>query len=312
MILEIKNLNKSFGEHHVLKDVSFSVTATRTLGLLGRNGHGKSTTMKIIMGIINGDSGEITVDGVALNQDDFKLGYLPEERGLYQKVTVIDQMIYFGKLRGLRGSLAKETALYLLERLEMTEYITRQAITLSKGNQQKVQLAIALLNDPDIIILDEPYSGLDPVNSQLLREIIEENAKQEKIILFSSHQLDTVEEFCEDICIMNHGQILLSGSLYDIKDTYPKDRLLLVSERGKEKELAWALETNVFIQDAINDYEMNRNSSFILYLKDESTKDKIITALFEKDSIDIKSFAVMGPTLLDIFLEKVGETDGET
>ena len=310
MILEIKNLNKSFGNNHVLKDVCFSVTAERTLGLLGRNGHGKTTTMKIIMGIINSDSGEITVDGIFLNQDNFKLGYLPEERGLYQKVSIIDQMVYFAKLRGLDTSFARESALYLLERLDMTEYIDKQAITLSKGNQQKIQLAIALLNDPDIIILDEPYSGLDPVNSQLLRELIEENAKMNKIIIFSSHQLDTVEEFCQDICIMNYGQVLLNGNLSDIKNAYPKDRLLVVSESGKKKDLEWAIETNPYVLDAIDRYEPDGDSGFILYLKDVSTKNKTISYLLSKDSLCVDSLSLVEPTLLEIFLEKVGEKHG--
>ena len=236
MKLEVKGVNKYYGTKHVLKDVSFSVTSGNTLGLLGRNGHGKSTTMKIIMGIINSDSGEVTLNGLPINDKNFKLGYLPEERGLYAKNVILDQIVYFGRLRGLTASYAKKSAIELLERLEMTEYIDKKASTLSKGNQQKIQLAISLINDPDIIILDEPYSGLDPVNSKMLQDVVEENAKQGKLILFSSHQLNTVEEFCKDICIINRGNVLLSGNLKEIKSKYPKNKLIISPENNEDTE----------------------------------------------------------------------------
>ena len=285
----------------MLNDVTFSVTSKRTLGLLGRNGHGKSTTMKIIMGILASDSGEVLLDGKAISSTNFKLGYLPEERGLYQKVTILDQMIYFGKLRGLKAADAKKSATELLERLEMTEYIKKKAITLSKGNQQKIQLAIALLNDPDIIILDEPYSGLDPVNSKLLQELIEENAKKSKLILFSSHQLGTVEEFCEDICIINHGEVLLSGNLRDIKEEYPKDKLLFVPNKDKLKELEALLTRNSVVAKTEED-----KRGYVVTLTDERKKNALLEVV-ANGNIDLQSFAVLEPTLLEIFLEKIGE-----
>ncbi|MCL1996146.1 MAG: ATP-binding cassette domain-containing protein [Defluviitaleaceae bacterium] len=304
MLLSVTNLNKSYGSKHVLKDVSFEVKSGRTLGLLGRNGHGKSTTMKIIMGIIYSNSGEVTVDGVPIEKSGLKLGYLPEERGLYQKIKVIDQMIYFGKLRGLTSTQAKTKATDFLEKLEMTEYTQQKANTLSKGNQQKIQLAIAMLNEPDIIILDEPYSGLDPVNSRLLQNIIEESAAQNKTILFSSHQLNTVEEFCRDICIINHGEVLLNGNLRDIKNTYPKNKLLIVPETGKETQLVQIAKT--LKDEGYCENYKNTEQGLIVTIKDEGTKNTILNKILSQT--EINSFSIVEPALLEIFLEKVGET----
>ena len=304
MLLSITTLNKSYGNNQVLKDVSFDVESGCTLGLLGRNGHGKSTTMKIIMGIIYSDSGQVTVDGVPIAKSGLKLGYLPEERGLYQKIKVIDQMIYFGKLRGLTSTQAKEKAIDFLEKLDMTEYTKQKANTLSKGNQQKIQLAIAMLNDPDIIILDEPYSGLDPVNSRLLQNIIEESAAQNKTILFSSHQLNTVEEFCQDICIINHGEVLLTGHLRDIKNTYPKNKLLIVPERGKEAQLTQTTQT--LKEEGYCENYNNTEQGLVVDIKDESAKNIILHKILNET--EINSFSIVEPTLLEIFLEKVGET----
>jgi ABC-2 type transport system ATP-binding protein len=297
MTLEIRGVNKSFGAKHVLKDVSFTATSEKTMGLLGRNGHGKTTAMKIIMGIIYADSGEVLLDNAPINRKAVKLGYLPEERGLYQNVTVIDQMTYFGKLRGMKGAAARKAAVSLLEKLEMTEYIKSQAITLSKGNQQKIQLAVTLLNDPDILILDEPFSGLDPVNANLLQELIEENSRLDKIIIFSSHQLASVEEFCQNICIMNHGRIILDGNLREIKNSYPKDKIRVLT--GTEQNLREVLKTHEFDET---------ENGFLIRLNEPQEKDGLIEKLMQSQ-VDIQSFSVESPTLLEIFLEKVGSED---
>ena len=303
MKLEVKNINKYYGAKQVLNDVSFSVNAGQTLGLLGRNGHGKSTTMKIIMGIIYSDGGEVLVDGQKLTQTKFKLGYLPEERGLYPKSTILEQMIYFARLRGLGSNEAKRSSLYLLEKLEMTEYINKKAATLSKGNQQKIQLAISLINEPDIIILDEPYSGLDPVNSKLLQEVVEENAAQNKVILFSSHQLNTVEAFCKDICIINNGQVLVSGTLSKIKSGYPKDKLLIKPEDGKQLMALHQLIHRELSDNVAESYL--EETAVILKLRHESHKNKVIEQIMQAH-IEVETFSLLYPTLLDIFLEKVG------
>jgi len=303
MQLEIRGLNKSYGQKQVLFDVSFTASSRNTLGLLGRNGHGKSTTMKIIMGIIYEDSGEILLDGSPLSHNSVKLGYLPEERGLYQKVKILDQMVYFGTLRGMTGSQAKKAATDLLERLEMTEYIKKNALTLSKGNQQKIQLAIALMSDPEIIILDEPFSGLDPVNSRIMQEIIEEASRKSKLIIFSSHQMPQVEEFCQDICIIKEGRVMLTGNLKDIKESYPKDRLAVVPEAGREAGLMSIITGH--LSGYITSYTEN-NGTIILKLASESAKNQIIQ-LLAKEGAEINAISIVQPTLLEIFLEKVGD-----
>ncbi|MCL2855073.1 MAG: ATP-binding cassette domain-containing protein [Defluviitaleaceae bacterium] len=281
MLLEIKNINKHYGDKHVLKDVSFAATSGRALGLLGRNGHGKTTTMKIMMGIIYGDSGDVLLDGAPLAKSGAKFGYLPEERGLYQKVKILDQMVYFGKLRGMTFAGAKKTATELLERLDMTEHLKKNAETLSKGNQQKIQLAITLLNDPDIIILDEPFSGLDPVNSKMLQELINENTARGKLLIFSSHQMAQVEEFCKDVCIIKHGVVMLTGSLHEIKNSYPRDKVLVITQDG-ERHLVQA--------PADGDLAS-------------------IASEYKVKGMVVDSVSIQRPSLLEIFLEKVGEDD---
>ena len=281
MTLEVRNINKHYGEKHVLKDVSFTASSERTLGLLGRNGHGKTTTMKIMMGIVYGDSGEVLLDGVPLSTANVKLGYLPEERGLYQKVGILEQMTYFGKLRGMSFSNAKTSATKILEKLGMTEYIKKKADTLSKGNQQKIQLGIALLNDPDIIVLDEPFSGLDPVNSRILQNLILENDAKKKLIIFSSHQMAQVEEFCQDICLIKDGEVKLTGNLNEIKNSYPREKVRVITSGGTDETV-----------DAPIDGDLSR-----------------IMADYKGRGVDVDSVSFVKPTLLQIFLEKVGDED---
>ena len=219
MKLEVNNITKSFGETNVLKGISFSVESGKALGLLGRNGAGKTTTIRILMDVFHADSGEITLDDKPFEPRKVQIGYLPEERGLYPKRKVLEQMIYLAMLRGVSRKTASANAKRWLERLEVSQYQDRLLETLSKGNQQKVQLASTLVCDPEIVILDEPFSGLDPVNSQILQEVVQELIRDGKIVIFSSHQMSYVEEFCEDIVIINHGEVVLSGHL----DTNKRD-----------------------------------------------------------------------------------------
>ena len=209
MKLEVKDLRKSFGDKEVLHGISFSIESGRALGLLGRNGAGKTTTIRILMDVFRANSGTITVDGKPFHPRDFRIGYLPEERGLYPKKGVQEQLIYLAQLRGSSRSDAKRQSERWLKRLGVEEYAQRKLETLSKGNQQKVQLAQTLVCDPDLVILDEPFSGLDPVNSQILKDVIREQIEAGKLVIFSSHQMSYVEEFCEDIVLINHGE---SGS----------------------------------------------------------------------------------------------------
>ncbi|MEG1733225.1 MAG: ATP-binding cassette domain-containing protein, partial [Longicatena sp.] len=216
MELKVQNLKKSFENNEVLHGVSFSITSGKALGLLGRNGAGKTTTIRILMDVFKANSGTITIDGKPFIPSDYRIGYLPEERGLYPKKRVDEQLIYLAILRGSSKTEAKASVKKWLTRLGISEYEKRKLETLSKGNQQKVQLAQTILGNPDIIILDEPFSGLDPVNSQVLQEVVMELIKEGKLVIFSSHQMNYVEEFCEDIIILHHGDVVLSGDLKTI------------------------------------------------------------------------------------------------
>lgn len=213
MKLEVKNLRKTFGENEFLHGISFSVESRQALGLLGRNGAGKTTTIRILMDVFHANSGEILLDGKPFIRKEHSIGYLPEERGLYPKKKVLEQMIYLAQLRGISKNQAKENSLKWLGRLEVEQYANNKLETLSKGNQQKVQLASTLVANPDIVILDEPFSGLDPVNSQILKDIVQSLIEENRIVIFSSHQMGYVEEFCENIAIINHGEIVLEGEL---------------------------------------------------------------------------------------------------
>ncbi|MBQ1962153.1 MAG: ATP-binding cassette domain-containing protein, partial [Clostridia bacterium] len=197
MLLELRNISKSFGEKQVLKGISFKAQSGKAFGLLGRNGAGKTTTIRILMNVFPPDSGKVLIDGKPLDYDRIGIGYLPEERGLYPKKTILDQLVYFSVLKGMSRKQAVSAIDMWLERLEMTEYRNRRLDTLSKGNQQKIQLITALAHDPDIIILDEPFSGLDPVNAMMLKNVVREQLQKGKIVLFSSHQMSYIEEFCD-------------------------------------------------------------------------------------------------------------------
>ena len=233
MKLEVRDLYKSFGPKEVLKGISFTAESGRALGLLGRNGAGKTTAIRIMMGVLPADSGEVLLDGKKLDINRVKVGYLPEERGLYPKKPIMEQLVYFGQLRGMTASAAKKSAQVLVERLGMQEYMNkkRKLMTLSKGNQQKIQLAAALITDPDIVILDEPFSGLDPVNAMLLEEVVRERIQKGNIVPFSSHQMNYIEEFCDNIAILNGGQIALSGGIREIKRGYDRSVILIDTQQ---------------------------------------------------------------------------------
>ena len=247
MKLEVRKIRKSFGGKEVLHGISFEVESGRALGLLGRNGAGKTTTIRVLMDVFRPNGGEVLADGKPFVPKEHKIGYLPEERGLYPQKKVLDQMAYLARLRGMGTKEARESGKWWLERLEIGEYADRKLETLSKGNQQKVQLAQTLICNPDIIILDEPFSGLDPVNSQILKDVVREQISMGRLVIFSSHQMGYVEEFCEDIAIINHGDIVLSGSLREIKHEMGMDRLTLsavnyapmVSSKGVSGSILW-------------------------------------------------------------------------
>lgn len=303
MKLEIRDLKKAFGEKEVLHGVSFSIESGSALGLLGRNGAGKTTTIRILMDVFKANSGTVLLDGKPFNPRKHQIGYLPEERGLYPKKTVSEQLIYLGMLRGLSARAAKESMKKWIDRMGVAEYENRKLETLSKGNQQKVQLAQTLICNPDIIILDEPFSGLDPVNSQILKDVIQEQIQEGKLVIFSSHQMGYVEEFCEDIVILNHGEVVLSGNLKEIKREFGKDRLVLSSLDETPQELGRRL------GDTFGDLlevEKIRKDHVIVRKKAPENKCRILERLVEQD-VDLEFFGMYEPSLNDIFVEKAGD-----
>lgn len=296
MRLQTENLTKSFGEKQVLKGVSFSVESGRALGLLGRNGAGKTTTIRIIMQVFSPDSGRVLLDGQPLRTDRVKIGYLPEERGLYPKKPILEQLLYFGKLGGLSKKQAAEQADRLLKRLGMAEYRDKRLDTLSKGNQQKIQLVATLITDPDIVILDEPFSGLDPVNAKLLKELVQEMIANGKLVLFSSHQMNYIEEFCNDIVILRDEKAVLSGDIGEIKRGFDRRTVEIVTT-DSETVAAFLQEHKT---DAVQRAECSENLVTVTLARAE---DKAALYALLADCADkIDAFRVKEPTLNEIFV----------
>ena len=303
MKLEVRDLRKSFGGNEVLHGISFSVESGNALGLLGRNGAGKTTTIRILMNVFKGNAGAVLLDGKPFDPAKHQIGYMPEERGLYPKKTVSEQLIYLGMLRGLSAKKAKENMKKWLAKMEVSEYENRKLETLSKGNQQKVQLAQTLITDPKIIILDEPFSGLDPVNSQILKDVISEQIQQGKLVIFSSHQMSYVEELCQQIAILNHGDVVLSGELKEIKREFGRDRLVVSSLEETPEELAHRLRDT--FADLL-EVEKVQKDRLIIRKKASDAKLKILERLVDQD-VDLEFFGMYEPSLNDIFVEKAGD-----
>lgn len=293
MQLQLNNIAKYFGDKPVLNGISLHVDAGRAFGLLGRNGAGKTTTIRILMNVFPPTSGNVTLDGNPIDYAKTKFGYLPEERGLYPKKTIVEQLTYFAMLKGMDKAAAVASVDKWLARLDMSAYRDKRLDTLSKGNQQKIQLITALTHDPDVVILDEPFSGLDPVNAMLLKDVVRETIDKGKIVLFSSHQMNYIEEFCDDIAILADGKIALQGDLNQIKRSYPRNKLvvrtqqteqLLQSEsctRIADDTVLVAADdvtetmrrlTQTYALDEIRMFEPSLNDIFVQYTDTEATK----------------------------------------
>ena len=305
MKLEVKDITKSFGDKQVLHGISFEVQSGRALGLLGRNGAGKITTIRILMDVFRANSGEVLLDGEKFNQRKHLIGYLPEERGLYPKKKVIEQMVYLGRIRGISKSEAVANSKKWLKRLGVLEYENAKLETLSKGNQQKVQLASTLVCDPDIVILDEPFSGLDPVNSRILQDVVMELIGQNKIVIFSSHQMSYVEEFCKDIVIINKGDVVLSGDLDNIKREFGKNQLVVSAVDKTLDDLENII--NEHMSDILEITGRTKEELIIKNIADVSRKQ--ILSKFISENIEIERFETYKPSLNDIFVSKVGDAD---
>ena len=242
------------------------------------------------MNVFPANSGEVLLDGKPIDYNRIGLGYLPEERGLYPKKPIIDQLVYFAELKGMSAKEAVKAVDRWLSRLGMSEYRNKRLDTLSKGNQQKIQLITALAHDPDIVILDEPFSGLDPVNAMLLKNVVKEQIAKGKIVLFSSHQMSYIEEFCDSIAIIHAGRVVVSGDLHEIKRTYPRDRLVVSSRDGEG------------IKADLGDRCVEReDGTLLIRLDDPEEKREMMKRLVE--SYDVDEVKVFEPSLNDIFVE---------
>lgn len=301
MQLDVRDLSKSFGDKQVLHGISFSVASGRAMGFLGRNGAGKSTTIRCLMDVFHQDSGGFYLDGQPLNIREHRVGYLPEERGMYQKHLVLEQLVYFAQLRGASRQDALKTANYWVDYFELGEFKKKKMETLSKGNQQKIQIAQSFLNDPDILILDEPFSGLDPVNAQVFKDAIRGFVRGGKLVIFSSHQMSYVEELCDDITLIHAGRILMSGGLSQIKLGLGENKLQLRLEGVEDTALMEALRKQ-FPQLVIKPHE----DGLILDTQSQLSQKELLDYI-NQQGWTILRFGLYTPSLNDIFIQKVGE-----
>lgn len=308
MSLRVKSLSKYYGEKHVVDNLNFEINEPGVYALLGTNGAGKTTSIRIMLGMLAKNEGEVLWKGRPLDAIHANVGYLAEERGLYPKYSLLDQLMYFAQLRNVSKSTAMRRIRELSDRLSVTEYIfpprskygkTTKAVRadqLSKGNQQKVQMIVALISDPELIILDEPLSGLDPVNTDLFKRLIREEIANNKFLIMSSHQMSTIEEFCSDITIMDHGKAVLQGNLNEIKKRYGRVNLFIKSD----------MELTAYI-NAFGIPIVNKTpSEYHLRVQSEVQATTFLSKMIS-DSIPLVKFELREPSLHEIFIEKVGD-----
>ena len=296
MGLKLENVSKKFVGKQAVDNISFELDKPGVFGLLGTNGAGKTTTIRMLLGIIKKDTGEITWNGKKVERKSVNFGYLPEERGVYPKTKIYDQLMYFAKLKGMNQKDADAAIRKWAKVLKVEEYIPMPAEKLSKGNQQKIQFMTAIIHDPELIVLDEPFSGLDPVNSEILKNVIIDLVKEGKYIIMSSHQMASIEEFCTDILILNKGKTVLKGNLKEIKEGYKANRLELSTDRNIDE----------YIKEFNMEIEFSKNNEYSIKINSEEKAHQLLEKLV-KDHIEVDKFEIKKPTLNDIFIEKVGE-----
>ncbi len=297
MSLKVDNLCKAFGDKIAVDHLSFQMDQPGVFGLIGTNGAGKTTTIRMILGIMRPDSGSATWNGKTISRDTLSFGYMPEERGIYMKNKVIDQLIYFGRLRGMTKEAASRSALTYLERLEVLEYKDMIAEKLSKGNQQKIQLIATLIHEPELIFLDEPFSGLDPVNTDLLSRLIRELTAEGRYIVMNSHQMSTMEEYCRDLVLLHQGKTILTGNLRQIKNSYGHTNLIVSAGQdvsGVAESCGLTL-----LEKRANETEYK--------IRGDEMANAFLRGLIEKGIYPTK-FQIMEPSLNEIFIEKVGSS----
>lgn len=307
MSLEVKNLTKKYGDKTVVDHLSFSIKEPGVFALLGTNGAGKSTSIRMILGMLSKNEGTVTWKGKPLDSIEASVGYLAEERGLYPKYNLMDQLLYFAKLKNVPKKTAEQRIKEYAKKLDVEQYLYPQPVAkgkkakpykaeqLSKGNQQKIQLLAALISDPELLILDEPLSGLDPVNADIFRDIIKEEIARGKYIIMSSHQMATIEEFCEDIVILTKGQAVLQGNLNEIKKSYGRVNLMVKCE-GDLDSLIEKLGLNL-VNKTPNEYQIK--------VKKEEEANQLLEEIM-KAKMPLIKFELREPSLHEIFVEKVG------
>lgn len=296
MNIEVKCISKVFGDNKALDNISFNIEGGKAFGILGRNGAGKTTFIRILLGIMDQDGGEILIDGKSIRNTKVKFGYLPEERGLYLKYKVCDQLLYFAELNGLKKKEAIKVIKDQLKIFKIEEYYNKKIEELSKGNKQKIQLIAAILHNPDIIVLDEPFSGLDPVNVELFKEVMLNLLKEKKTIIFSSHQMNNVEEFCDYVVLLKKGDIKLQGRIKDIKDYYSNDKVQIIASSAIDK----------LLDNCKLEIVSKSDEGYVLKYERKEEVDKLIS-LMSEEKIRIEKLNYIKPSLNEIFISELGD-----
>ena len=293
-VVELRSVTKRFDQFVAVRDLSLNVREGTIFGLLGPNGAGKTTSIRMIVNIFAPDEGDVLVMGKHVSPElQPHIGYLPEERGLYKKMKIGDQLVFFANIKGLDSREAARRADQWLDRLELSDWKNKKPVDLSKGMQQKIQFIVSVIHDPDVMILDEPFSGLDPVSVNLLKTVILDLKQRGKTIIFSTHQMEQVEQMCDDICLVNHGRQVLSGGLKEVKGRYGKNTVILDYE-GPD---------SIFGDDLVKRHSRFPNYSEILLQEGADAQEVLRRAIAA--GARVNRFELVEPSLNEIFIESV-------
>jgi len=296
--IELNKVRKSYDSFVAVDDLSFRIEQGAVFGLLGPNGAGKTSSIRMMIGITAPDAGEINVFGKPFERKSLeKIGYLPEERGLYKKMKVVDQLVFLAELHGMAAAAARKKAVEWCERLEIAEKLESKVEELSKGMQQKIQFIAALLHDPEFVIMDEPFYGLDPVNATLLKDVLLDLKKQGKTILFSTHRMDQVEKLCDSICLINKGRSVLQGNLKQVKGQYGKSNVQIEYEGNAD-----------FLKQTQLVRSYNNYGNYVEVRLAPGADPQTLLRMVAEES-RVSKFEVMEPSLEEIFIDVVGKTD---
>lgn len=300
MKLEVNSLSKSYGNVKAVSDISFVAESGEMIGLLGRNGAGKSTMIKCIVGILSPDTGKVLFDGKDLNASGVKIGYLPEERGLYLNATVMDQLLYFASLNGVEKSEARKAAMKWLSAFEITQYANRKIKSLSKGNKQKVQLISAILHEPDLVILDEPFSGLDPINSEIFKKNLSVLKQGCKTVLLSSHRMEDIEELCTRVVMIKNGRLIHNSGIGELLSEYSSQNTIYLKSTPSDIDSLLREEGFKFSRDG--------SMMYTIVYQDDNTLYRLEEVLF-RNNILITEIRHYQANLQDVFLKELSENE---